>query len=355
MKSCHCSLGIATTPTSVSMMAIARQVSILDQGANGQTATAQSNSSAAEGTAAATASNLPTSTSPSGANPAAGNNVGATATAAASVTDPPTSTTFPGANLTATNIITPTATGTSPKSEGVAIGSVVGGTIGGFALGLAAGLLLMLIWLRHKRKHTSRGKRYTAPTTKSEKDARSKVSELGGTASNVSELGGTNCDAPATSWLVHLPQPSDDSALCRQARTLFQQIDLHVENFYSNTDVRTLSETADAAVLHYDSHLLPSSITTQLEASINRKAIIKHCLAFLITSKIDPSNATAQSLLPAEIATLPVLLAQSSSAERRLPRGKPALTHTQSFPFAILEPTLTQNQSTTKPTPNGAS
>lgn len=283
--------------------------------------------------------------------PAATPTTTSTGDAATQITSVPTqSTTIATAAASAVSDATAKATAHASNNQGnnVNIGPVVGGTIGGLVLGLAAGVLLMLIWSRRKRRSGKNAKQYSAMST-FEKGPHHAATEISGDEST-----------PYTAWLVHLPQPADDSTLRHKAKTLLQQIDLHVENFYSDASPTSqLDSNALSAVQYYDTNLLLSSLATLLSTSKSKKALIKHCLAHLILSKTDFNNPGSHSILPPELTSLPAILAQQSAngGPSKTQKGTTLRPSSPPSSFSHLPSppaTNTSSQSTAKLTPNGA-
>lgn len=108
-------------------------------------------------------------------------------------------------------------------------------------------------------------------------------------------------------WMKQLPQPADDNTMVMKVKTLFHQIQLHVENFYQNTNVRgsTISDEGQEALMDLDSELLPSSLPAAILNSSASTTVITHVLAHLIIRSISVDTLPGDSFLPGEFAGLP--------------------------------------------------
>lgn len=89
-----------------------------------------------------------------------------------------------------------------------------------------------------------------------------------------------------------------------EVKTVLDQIELHVENFYQNTQASG-SRLADAELAMFDSPYLPSSLASLLPQTNNSMPIIKHALAHFITACITTPSDTDWSLLPKDFVLLP--------------------------------------------------
>ncbi|KIW12404.1 hypothetical protein PV08_09681 [Exophiala spinifera] len=200
---------------------------------------------------------------------------------------------------------------TTPSSPNVSssngsssnIGGIVGGTIGGLLFGLVVGMLFMFCWARRRAAKASLSSRRAG-----------KISpEKNGT--DRSTLQAYESPSDPARWLVYLPQPSDDTELKHQVKTMYNQIDLHVENFYTDRDGGLLTEAVQSILARYETDLLPAPVATIMASTSSKKAVIKHCLTCTIVSRIDAVRPIPQSFLPSEIAALPALLAKNADVE----------------------------------------
>ena len=104
-----------------------------------------------------------------------------------------------------------------------------------------------------------------------------------------------------------LPQSADDKTVQNEVKTVLDQIELHVENFYQNTQASG-SRLADAELAMFHSPYLPSTLASLLQQTNNSVLLIKHALAHFITACITtPSDKdyAVWSLLPKDFVLLP--------------------------------------------------
>lgn len=111
----------------------------------------------------------------------------------------------------------------------------------------------------------------------------------------------------SSSWMEHLPQPMDDETMRRTIKTLHDQIQLHVENFYHDVAVPQVSETAQTELYRLDSELVHPSLYKLMLQAKAKTALIKHSLAHLLFTSIDHNEASRTghtSFLPQEFVGL---------------------------------------------------
>ena len=114
----------------------------------------------------------------------------------------------------------------------------------------------------------------------------------------------TQSSSGSNSFDNFLPQSADDRTVQHEMKTVLDQIELHVENFYQNTQAFG-SRVADAELAMFDSPYLPSSLASLLPQTNNRIPLIKHALAQFITACITTPSETDWSLLPKDFVLLP--------------------------------------------------
>lgn len=154
------------------------------------------------------------------------------------------------------------------------------------------------MFLRKKNpKHRRRGKRGTGNdglSTYTEKALPKEPSQGGDTM------------LAALAWQRHLPQSADDTTVRSAVKTLFHQVELHVENFYRDSAV-PMTDSLQAELLTVDSPHLPESIVALLPRARSQISLIKHCLLSYIVASISTDDNSVPSLLPTDYATLPHL------------------------------------------------
>jgi hypothetical protein len=184
------------------------------------------------------------------------------------------------ASSTGTN---PTSTNSNAHSSQISPSTLAGGIVGA-AIGAAllAFLLTSFFCLRRMKNQQRSSRR------------RSRFDKYG--------YGGPDekptAEVEKYSWGKYLPQPADDSTIRASVKSLFDEVQLHVENYYARANVDLTTDIAK------DLKLVPTALsdksTVQLLADAQSPIpVIKHCLAYMMASSIDMSAAPEQSLLPA--------------------------------------------------------
>ncbi len=102
----------------------------------------------------------------------------------------------------------------------------------------------------------------------------------------------------------YLPQSADDKTVQNNVKTMLDQVELYVENFYQNhSGLSSVRPHTDIAA--FNSPNLPNSLATLLLQSRHATFLIKHALAQFITSSISPRSRPGSSLLPDEFMLVP--------------------------------------------------
>ena len=145
---------------------------------------------------------------------------------------------------------------------------------------------------------------------------------------------------PKHAWEKHLPQPADDNSIRLTIKTLLHQIELHVENFYTDSaGPSNMSEEVQTELLKLDSPFLPKPLAVLLPQARSKTALIKHCLSHLIVSHITSegtdSTDTNESFLPLEFVALPHAIERTRS-NTTIPGKHPSIPP---FPSSFDSPT----------------
>lgn len=101
----------------------------------------------------------------------------------------------------------------------------------------------------------------------------------------------------------YLPQPADDKAVQTKTKTFFDQVELFVENFCLVTP-SSGAKVATAELTAFNSPYLSKSLAFSLSQAKDVRSLIKHSLAHYTTSRISPTAAIEDTLLPADLALL---------------------------------------------------
>lgn len=102
--------------------------------------------------------------------------------------------------------------------------------------------------------------------------------------------------------LDFLPQQADDAEVQRKLSTVIDQIDQHVENFYSNREIR-LDAALEDDLFDFETPGLAQPLAVCFTNTTHPTILIKHCLAFLIFNLTLAPGEGTQPLLPAELAS----------------------------------------------------
>ena len=98
-------------------------------------------------------------------------------------------------------------------------------------------------------------------------------------------------------WDHILPQSLDDRSIHGAAKTLFDQIQLHVENFYVAADVDINANVA-ANMARVQTPYLSDPAALLAKSSTSTLPVIKQCLAYTISHALGDGVPPAESLLP---------------------------------------------------------
>lgn len=207
----------------------------------------------------------------------------------------------------------PASTSTSKGSSdtGAIVGAAVGCLIGGALLAFLAA------WFFFKRRNkrdqlnrqssSYRGRDHRSP-------ARKPVPTVA--AAGIHEKSSSTSGDSGSSWQAYLPQSVDDQTIRRDIKTLFDQIDLHVDNYYTKANVRIDSGTS-RALSEYNDENLPDTIEALMANPQTSLPTIKHCIARMLVTRMSPGNDRA-SLLPEYLAAPQTKLNSSMSPGERI-------------------------------------
>ena len=135
----------------------------------------------------------------------------------------------------------------------------------------------------------------------------------------------TRSNRDTSEYERYLPPSADDKAIEQRTKNTFDQIELHVENYYQNTS-NTGTRPDDRELASFNSPYLPKSLASMLSHSRDGNKLIKHVLAYLVISSISPGAKPGSSLLPAEFVGLPTSAASTEFGSGPKP-GKDHIAH----------------------------
>ncbi|KAK0271825.1 hypothetical protein LTR35_013301 [Friedmanniomyces endolithicus] len=232
-------------------------------------------------TSGTTTSTSQTSISSSNLNTPVGSN-------GATETNPTASTPTSSQNLASTS--TPAIGATVPETTFK--GAVAGGVIGGLIIGLLIGAVIWGLCFRGRPGPMAA----TTPSTRDPRD-RKPLPAVVAKEKGAREFEGA---AVAPAWRKHLPQEKDDHAIIREFKSMFVQIQLHVEGFYGPEVGKVSKRTVEPI-----ERLAPGHLPGLLLHTKDAVPILEAILARWIVQRISLRSDAKESLLPIEFASIP--------------------------------------------------
>jgi hypothetical protein len=175
------------------------------------------------------------------------------------------------------------ATGVSkPAAAGIGVGCAVGGAFLALVIGY---LFFRKREKRHYRRRSSRTQRSHAGFVADKEAATTAVAQQPTVDDDLDRL---------------LPQEADDNTVRKKAATLFDQLELHVENYYRDVKV-TITPTMESELSRFSSRHLSEPLVAFLNSTSRPRELIKHSLAFYVLSLTSATGESTRSLLPPEI------------------------------------------------------
>jgi len=290
--------------------------------------------------ASATASNISatsiTTTASATTASAAMTSTTTTSTNGANSAPPPADS--PSSTSTSTTANSPSKSNATPASNsttslpsnvyGHSTGALAGGIIGGVIAGaIFAFLLTFFIMSRRRRKHNED---YSLDESK----------KHDGSAPPGHETADAPLIDPQRAWELHLPQPADDTKLHQGVETLYNRLELHVENFYTDSPAASSSQASDdnrwsAALQKLGTPYLPAPVESLLQQARATTVVIKHCLTYLVISGIDAHTDGPFSFLPEEVTAVP---RGAVRGDKSKPAFAQALAHHSQLTSFLLTP-----------------
>ncbi|KAJ5655125.1 hypothetical protein N7490_002128 [Penicillium lividum] len=179
-------------------------------------------------------------------------------------------------------------------------GALAGAIVGAFAGGCILAFLMACFWLRDRKKSPPPSVKETSSVLdssilpKGPKQSTKNVPNGDLQNREASIIGPTPLDLSP-----FVAEAADDSTVCSRVQTFFDQVGLHVDNYYSRPEShRRLMPEMVAQINEYDSSLFGTSLATLLSVCRSQRAIITHTLVHAILLAIQPKSYGA-SLLPA--------------------------------------------------------
>jgi len=103
-----------------------------------------------------------------------------------------------------------------------------------------------------------------------------------------------------TGWQKHLPQEKDDGTIARTVKTVFDQVQVHMEGFYKPKSEK-LTEEAMAAI----KRISPPDLARKLGRAPDSVSLLEAILVRWIVQRMSLRSVAAESFLPAEYTKIP--------------------------------------------------
>ena len=185
---------------------------------------------------------------------------------------------------------------TSPAGEGssddnITLRAAIGGSLGGLIVGIA--LALLAFWCSRRRRPRA--------SKKNAHWSRSSDANLIPRASPMAkEMQIFEAPTAVTGWQKHLPQEKDDRTIANAVKTIFDQVQMHVEGFYITKTV-ALTASASAAL----ERVSPDGLSKRLPKAPNSIPILEGILIRWIVHRISLRSDAGASFLPFEYTKIP--------------------------------------------------
>lgn len=223
-------------------------------------------------------------------------------------------TTSSSQSTSATHSSTPALSGTpfstsDPTSPAVASGGRFGtGTLAGAIVGsflggcIIAFLIAFLLLRRRKRTPGSSTEREYSKSGLSESlsGPDKSLNKVPGSTVNTKFDGISNVTSNVEPFDLnpYIPESADDATICMRIQTFFDQVSLHIDNFYSRPDSTIrLNQEDKARIGEYDSPFLGTPLISLLSNARTQRTVLTHALVHSLVQRIHPGTQT-QSLLP---------------------------------------------------------
>ncbi|KAK3672449.1 hypothetical protein LTR78_007756 [Recurvomyces mirabilis] len=184
---------------------------------------------------------------------------------------------------TAASAFTTGISATPHPHSSISVGGLAGAIIGAAILASILTFLITFCCMRrdiHRKEHTQAKSR--------RRSRRSSHTTAAGGAGEKALVSGT-------SWERHLPQVADDRQVHMAVKTIFDQLQAHVENFYAPIDSQIPQDVADH-LSAIQTPFLQGSVTSVLATSRYQLTVMKHCLSYLVAANL--TTGGEDSILP---------------------------------------------------------
>ncbi|RDW64438.1 uncharacterized protein DSM5745_09849 [Aspergillus mulundensis] len=208
----------------------------------------------------------------------------------------------------------------SHNSNNVSNGALAGAVVGSIMATALITLLLTILFIRHRQRQQSKAGGLGSNSIWTSDP----VSEPGLVLAQEKQTPNTTTGFDTLIAGI-TPQPADEDTVRSRILTLFDQVALHVDNYYvPGSTPAYLSDDALARLERYNSGYLPAAIGKMLGQRSIRRPVITHALIYTLLYAIRPvgraqgQGAEAGALLPRVFAAQPEIRESSSSTDSAL-------------------------------------
>jgi len=190
--------------------------------------------------------------------------------------------------------------------QGTLAGAVVGAALGA---ALLSALLTIWICLARNRRSDRNGRK----KSRSRDRTSTGVGLLGGSGRGLSEkeYEDRELSNSVNQWSTIFPQSADDTSMRQAVKTLFAQIELHVDNYYMKK-IHSLHETDLQRLEQLHCKTLPRPISEMLAELNTLLPTIAHAIGSVLLREISVHDGSRATLLPAQLSYFPPKLRDQS-------------------------------------------
>ena len=213
---------------------------------------------------------------------------------------------------------------TATSDNRLANGTVAGIVIA-TALGLALLTFLLTFWIMRRRKSGNRSVRAHPSDHQTFEMAKQNQASLSSSPLEPDIPLPSQTSQGQGALESYLPQPADDATVCNNVKTMLDQIELHVENFYRRNSEPGTS-IPESEIQMFESRRLPESLISMLKRNAHTDALplIKHTLVYHTVSAVTTNGNAGTTLLPSEFVRLPDMrTAEETGGSKRPGRCSP--------------------------------
>lgn len=220
------------------------------------------------------------------------------------VTTSPSQSSSPSDSGSSNTNVTQTKSESPTYSGGVLAGAIVGSVVGSIIITLLLTYLLLFkrersgYRPRHRHQRSDASRRKPTPMVQ-----------------RIEERSNVKSTPVDFNWQAYLPQPKEDSSIRHAVKTLFEQIELHVDNYYHQAN-GDFNDSTRRALIHVDSGRLPKPIEELMLKPHLAVPVIKHTIVHELITSISPDCSNAESLLPAYLSVTPDMTQSSAISTR---------------------------------------